>query len=414
MFFENGLAVVSEIRSLSDPGSPPPSSNDSSIITKGLQQIAERIRALPIGSVAAAAAAGLPNILSKPGGPAFEWITHLCVLYIAACSLGLDPDAQERVRHRIQNWEVLLDTDVVLSLLGTGEPEHEATLGIVKAWRSFDGHLFAPEPVAREVAYHAEIATREYKKWQASVRRRQRLSARRKAPFSAPPHPPDTNVFLRSFIARSAPEYSASYWRVFIANFLDPSGQHTLRTQRFLQQEYVLLPASDDGIDLQFAAVLSREMLERRGRREQLSQDTAQEFHRRCECDGRLIAILAHRRAALKHIGKTAYIVSSSSHLRAVCIRHTDRLGLQSPVLAISRLSFALALLPSANLDLNVLRSVLFESAFARHVSHSYAIARKLMDAQQRNPLNLAGCAQLEELMEQQIAGSQPQLPPGR
>ena len=79
------------------------------------------------------------------------------------CALGLEESSGKRIRDTISRTHLVLDTDVVLELLGTGEPGNDSAETLVKEWRRHGGRVFFPEPVAEELAHHAWIADRERK-----------------------------------------------------------------------------------------------------------------------------------------------------------------------------------------------------------------------------------------------------------
>jgi hypothetical protein len=174
---------------------------------------------------------------------------------------------------------------------------------------------------------------------------------------------------------------------------------------RVLSAEYHLEALSEEGVDQGLAREISSNALRRRTKRDEPAEELALAYQRRCDVDGRLVALLVHRRQAYRNTGKFAAIVSTSATLRHICDQLTDRLGYQSGVISPARLAFALALLPSACLNLQTLRMVLFGTEFAKQMSGSFELAERVFKAQGRPTHEFAGRIQLGEIVDGMIAG---------
>lgn len=104
----------------------------------------------------------IKDIFLERTGPATEWLVRLCMSFIAACSLGMEHSAGQAVERLLRKTTLVFDTDVVLSLLGEGEIDHEAVVAIAERWRKIGGKILVGEPVLEETAYHASIAGNDY------------------------------------------------------------------------------------------------------------------------------------------------------------------------------------------------------------------------------------------------------------
>lgn len=102
------------------------------------------------------------DLFSDRTSQATEWLVRLCASFVAACALGLEHSSQAAIGSLLARTNLVLDTDVVLSLVGVGEPEHEAVEIVVNRWTELGGRVLVAEPVLEEVAYHAHIAQSDF------------------------------------------------------------------------------------------------------------------------------------------------------------------------------------------------------------------------------------------------------------
>jgi hypothetical protein len=102
------------------------------------------------------------DLFSDRTSVATNWLVRVCASFVAACALGLEHSSNLALEKLLAKTTLVLDTDVMLSLLGTGEPEHKAVETIVSRWTGFGGKVLVGEPVLEEVAYHAHIAQQDY------------------------------------------------------------------------------------------------------------------------------------------------------------------------------------------------------------------------------------------------------------
>lgn len=102
------------------------------------------------------------DIFVERRGSAFAWIVSVCTSFVLACMLGLEETSGARLREAIGTTYLVLDTDIVLELLGVGEPGHESARELVAEWRRLGGRVLLAEPVLEEVTHHAWISQRDF------------------------------------------------------------------------------------------------------------------------------------------------------------------------------------------------------------------------------------------------------------
>jgi len=50
-----------------------------------------------------------------PSGPAFEWLSRVCERFVALCALGLETHSGDEIRRVLRDYQLVLDTDIVLT-----------------------------------------------------------------------------------------------------------------------------------------------------------------------------------------------------------------------------------------------------------------------------------------------------------
>lgn len=83
------------------------------------------------------------DIFSDRDGPAANWLIRISANFMCACAMGIEASTSRAMSQLFSKTRLLLDTDVILSLLGSGEPEHEGVATLVDRWRKLGGIVFA-------------------------------------------------------------------------------------------------------------------------------------------------------------------------------------------------------------------------------------------------------------------------------
>lgn len=260
--------------------------------------------------------------------------------------------------------------------------------------------MFVAEPILEEANHHAEIAWRKLRQWCEENRKRRSSTSKKERAASLP----SDNVFLRSYKCRAGDRASRSGAEEYLSNFLAEKEKGSARLRRLVVDEFGLNVLPGLQVDKSFAARVTKELLSEQ-MRGCYDEEQAKMFKRRSECDGRLLASLAARR---KSSGSPQFvaIVSMSPRLRRVCENHVAELGMQSAVIRLSRLTFALTLLPRSSLSLSGLRTVLFDPYFGTQVSPSYELAERLLQSESLGRHELSGKLQLTGKLDRALAGS--------
>jgi hypothetical protein len=298
------------------------------------------------------------DIFSEHVGPAFDWLVSACAAFVTLCTLGVEAQSGEQLRRLIGSLELALDTDVVLSLLGDGEPEHPAVLEIVKRWRRLGGALLLAQPVAEEVAYHAWIADQDYRQVESWLPGSELDRVRYVE-----------NVFVRSFASLlAARKTKKRFWTSYIRHFRGNEAADARRIAQLLREEYGFgeLPAAGRaGAVLRRKAEdylgdrISRDL---GGRKLKIARDKAKR-------DAELYAALRLHADAIHAADARAgcFLATSSGRLAQV----EKALGGREAglVLSISSVLHLLSMVPGVSVGMTAMRALLFDGRTGSHPS---------------------------------------------
>ncbi|MFY2946124.1 hypothetical protein ACOTJB_25225 [Achromobacter xylosoxidans] len=282
---------------------------------------------------------------------ATNWLIRLSASFVAACALGLEYSSSTALARILSRTSLVLDTDVVLSLLGEGEPEHESMKIVVSRWKRLGGEVLTAEPVLEEVAYHASIAQADFDgarhHIQGTPEERARLIE---------------NVFVRAF-AELISQKSAKphHWRNYIGMYL---GEHP----RDWSKVYNLL-SSDYAIGLLPPRSAQEAQLEEEVRRwlnssieQHVSADQMRNAKDKARRDAELYAAIVHRIKVKKATdpGATCLLVSSARRLAAAESKFVQG-GEPQIVVSVAAVVYLISMLPDVSLGIGAMRSFLFD-----------------------------------------------------
>jgi len=380
LFQHYGTQVVELIALIGDkdasrlPRDSPPN------VLEGLQRIVRRLDNLDLslsGDQKLELGERLPYALLDNASGARQWLGHLCLCYVSACSLGLHPDALRRMEVRLKSWHVIPDTHVILSLFGHGEEDHNSIKGIVTWWRSSGGRLIAIDPFIEESVRHAKLAREIIEKWSHTCNRRRHA---RKWPAM-----PTSNVFLRSAATLYGDGVGPLKVTEYIDQFFATVGDESLEIRKMLKETY----GFQDGPRLQTDSTLDRKLREKI-EEVRLSKNYRSEALRenaviRCRHDASSLAYLSAYRSFLAGSDQVAIILSYSTQLRLVCEQFQQSFGYMAPYIDPGRLVFALSLIPGSTFSTSIVEAALFGTAFQHEVSRHEELAQKVVENLQKS-----------------------------
>ncbi len=348
LFLAHGAVVVDTIASILQGET---ATRDHGDFIDHIDAIAGRVEALPGGGThLQEVAQAVRDMFNERESAAFEWLADLCSIYVDMCGLGLESRSQEQLIAVLRTIALVLDTDIVLSVLGEGEGNHTQATEIVAGWRKIGGELGVVVPVLEEAAHHAWIADSDY---EPNWRRLDKMSDEDALHVIE-------NVFVRGFRAIGKGQYGLNRWRGYIAAFRGEFDHDYDKILGLLSDHGVRL-VSAEGQDLALERRLEEQLYRQRAN-DSIQPKQLNAIREKCNRDARLAAFIVGYRTCVAPSGRTATIVSTSQAVRAAVELCPQKLGPPEPVMYLSAVAWLLSQVPGVHLSLGALRGVLFDA----------------------------------------------------
>lgn len=348
-FHMRGSQMVSEISTLLEEDSPK-EPEDSITPLSFLHELAESVANTSTNAQRREELkTAIIDLFTDRASGATEWLVRVCASYVACCALGLEHTSSAALTRLFARTSLTLDSDVLLSLLGEGEPEHQGVLTIVSKWKKVGSRVLVAEPVLQEVAYHASIAQHDFQQVRhllpGTAEDRLRLIE---------------NVFVRSFAEHMAKNGAKlSHWGRFIQQYVGrtPHDWSSILSQIGGDFSVEKLPPASleyENLESEVKRYLLKE-LEKQGISGKPAKDKASR-------DAKLYAAMVHFQKISKATdpGATCLLVSSARRLVRTEARFHQS-GEQEFVVPISTVLHLLSLLPQVSLSLSAMKTFLFE-----------------------------------------------------
>lgn len=293
------------------------------------------------------------DMFTEGVGSACDWLVGICGAFVMLCSIGLEAHSGAALRKSLASLELILDTDVALSLIGEGEPDHPSVKAARDQWVKIGGTVCLVPPVAKEFAHHAWISQVDYDKvrtWLPGTAADRALLIR--------------NVFARAFgELLEKRKVRRRDWGQYIRSFRGRSEKDVSRARLVLTAEEhlsELRPEHDlsSPISARFLRATTRELNDayRAGEHDKfIALDKAKR-------DAEIVAIVAKRRELRQRQGEGSCCLVTSARrlLRLSAAIVKDDPGAPwviSPAAWVALLSFV----PGVHLSLPAMRAFLFE-----------------------------------------------------
>jgi hypothetical protein len=291
------------------------------------------------------------DIFMDRTGHAADWLVRVSAAFIAACALGLEQNSGKALSRILARTTIVLDSDVVLSLIGVDEPEHEAVTTIVKRWRQNGGNVLIGAPVLDEVAYHASIAQNDFnqvaKMLPGTPEERARLIE---------------NVFVRAFGRMiESKDARISDWTSYISQFRGRHARDSSEVHSYLNAEYRTSRLPERSMAEAELENKVREFLTENIRQKNkgvVSRNTADKARR----DAELYAALVHHVRALHNTdpGATCVMISSAKRLAAAEAEFHET-GETQLIVSIAAALYLISMLPGVSFGLSAMKAFLFD-----------------------------------------------------
>lgn len=294
----------------------------------------------------------IEDLFSQKVGAAFDWLVQTCVAFVSACSLGLEVTTGKAIAGVLSRMTLVLDTDVVLSLLNEGEADHDSVESLVKRWKALGGNVVTARQVLKEVAHHAWIAEHDYQ----NVRDLLPGSKLDRARYIS-------NSFVRGFaelVAQGRAKYS--HWRQYIGQYKGANDWDERAAESVVVNDYgieVMAPPSTDEESLKDNVFAYLRLRAERIENNRLRRNAIDKSRRDAELYASLIRRIKAERK--RSVGVGCYLVSSARRLQEIENRFGES-GERKTVVSIASVLYMLSLVPGVSLGLNAMKAFLFET----------------------------------------------------
>lgn len=392
LFYSNGYQVICAVNAVFKGKSATQKKvavSLDSLLERGAERVAATYRD---GQAAALVKQAVLDMFNEHTGPAFEWLAGVCERFVALCALGLETTSGDELKQVLRNYQIVLDSDILLTLLCRGEPEHNVAENLVMAWRRMGGSVRVAAPVLEEAAHHAWISNVDFNQTSHLLGR---LSAQERLRYIQ-------NAFVRTFHAL---EREPKKWPTYISFFKGRSPEDSSKILRMLRTEYgveILEEAQESETSRQMTKFFLESFAASKDVPANLLDTVAAG---KAERDGRLMSAIAETRAKLGKIGspEVAVLVSSSPRMKKANARFRTMLGDPDAVLSLGAASYLLSLVPEAGLGLASLRHALFEFGENAKLSDDQRIALRIIKGQDEYDLPWAARGMLQQKLGDEI-----------
>jgi hypothetical protein len=364
LFRSKGLAVIHAINDVL---------SDTTRSSVPLEQIASegavKIRnSLAIPEMGEVIEQAVIDMLTERKGAAFEWLAKVCERFVALCALGLETRSSEEIRRIIARYCLVLDSDIVITMLCEAERGHRAVREVIGRWQRLGGKVFMAPQVLEEVAYHAYISDREFQEMKHLGPTLKGVDLRRYC----------NNAFVRAFFSV---ETDINQWPAFRDQYAAQKSHDYSKIVEVLHDEllFEILPSD---FDKEFCTDITRYLREISSEAEQI-ENTYFGDPGRLGRDGQVLAMIARSRDVARSGLSEARIVllSSSWRLRKADERFRERLGTPEAVISRAAVSYLIALVPEAGLRAASLRRALFEFGETAHLTDTERFSLRIIKA---------------------------------
>lgn len=362
--YQRGASIVDEVSAMIDPDEDLAASSHSLSFVDEMADAVGKTSSSIQRQIALSQA--VKDLFSDRTGPAADWLVQVCAGFVAACTMGLEAESARAVGNLLAHTTIVLDTDVILSLLGFGEPEHDAVRAIVDAWHKNKGRILVGQPALEEAAYHAWIAQSDFNQVTHLLpgTREDRLRV-------------IENAFVRSFAELLAnKKIKHKGWRSYILNYRGESQYDHSRIASALRGDFninIMPPRSSHLADLAIQVQRYALGLAEQNHPTSLSKADVDKATRDAELYTAFIHLATSTREMDPH---SSCLLISSGHRLARIESHFKQTGERRMVISIASALLLVSFLPDVSLGLTAMKAFLFDE---RRLRFSTELERSLV-----------------------------------
>jgi len=388
LFYSNGIEIISAINDLFDDAGA--STAGSTNLEKLLHDGAARIRSLvSFPDLGDEIQQAIIDIFTERTGPAFEWLSRVCERFVALCALGVETTSADAIQGAVRRFQLVLDSDIALTLLCEGEPSHDSVKEIIRQWRLLGGKVLLAKPILEELAYHAYISDRSFTETNYLLGRLRGNDLLRYV----------DNAFVRAFhTIETNPKRWSDYYRQFVGR----SPRDYTNILAILQDEIMpeILP---DNHDAKLADRISSYL-----RQIGADADSGVEFSGdigRAGRDGQLLASIASARAIQSQLSTNnpTVLLSSSTRLRKADRKFRRDMGSPEAVISLGAITYLLSLTAGCVLGAGSLRRALFDFGESARLPDIERLALRVIKGSQAYTIPWSKRVALQKNLEELI-----------
>jgi hypothetical protein len=370
LFYSHGLDIVNLIRAVIE---------GKRAVAKGGESLLEEL-ANSIGALFSSPQQGeevrqaIIDTFSEKMSRAFAWLTDVAAVYVMMCALGLEGLSGEEVEKTLSSFQLVVDSDIIISLLSEGESNHAEIIRLVGNWRALGGKLLMTKPVLEEVAHHAWISEHDYKATNPLFDRMSEGDAGHLI----------ENAFVRGFFTyyKSGKAHRRD-WYSYIGQYRGRNDADYSKIAQILRNQYGFEVLSEAGEESQpFISAVERVLIQIASEDAQCEPEYLDRKARgKCARDGALFGAVRSVRDFATRLGhrQTTFILSSARLLREAEAQFRDELGEPNVVLSAAAVGALLTLVPGVRMGLGSLRGILFDTRLASSLTPVQRYAYRLL-----------------------------------
>ena len=343
LFYNNGLATIKAIDDVlsEKPEGPTEEKSLRELLIEGAQKVALLAKTPDTRESLARA---VLDMFSDRSTAAFDWLTQICERFVILCSLGLESTSSTAIRDLLKKYDLILDSDIILTYLCSAEPDHKAATELIARWIQSGGKVLLSPVVLEEVAHHAWISQRDFRETEHLLGKLQRNELRRYI----------DNAFVRTYHTLERTEIR---WDKFVGQFRGNASNDYTKVLTSLRSRFPsdLLPnTSDPDFERKVRSYLMSAL--------RSSGAELEDRMYKIDRDARLTASVAAGRIARQKAGDDRFhlLLTSSSQIRRAGHKFRDEIGAKT-VISLSSFSYLLSMVPELGLSADSLRRALFE-----------------------------------------------------
>ncbi len=327
---------------------------------------------------------------------AFQWLTSISLAFISICALGLEGTSASEIHRILKRTKVVIDTDLLITLLCEAEPDHENLHGLFKRWKAIGGEVYVAYSVLEEAAHHAWISENDY---QETYKLFKSLNDGHDL------HRYIMNAFVRSFKLIANGKYDYKHWNMYINQYRGVSNKDYSKILEICRDDFGFNILGEGDEKQSNFKIIVQDYLVNMRKNPKITKELMRRIQDKSERDARILASILQFRVSESKKGSdnTMSLITSSTLFRKADMKFRDKIGLPESILLVSAFSYLISLLPGAKLTIKGLKSVLFDFSARAKVLPNELMAMRVLKSSAQYDFPFSKRASLRRTLEGQL-----------